>query len=191
MRDFDPQWGRYGVKPNTAFSPVGDPNRWGASVSIPLPAGFGTIAGGDQFLQAKTLDPYSRSWSLVGTLQLPKLSWDQMGAGLNPFIVALDVFQGVGQATVNQSICLCFTVAGGVPLGLCLQQDFTFGGPFFHYNEGIAPNQTQTRSFAAIGALVGHTIAIAPRIVNGAGAPAGAVVNLSVVLTPYAAGQNL
>ena len=196
MADQPPDWGRYGIAGNKAFPPVGDPNRWGASVTLSLGVAFG-VAVADQFLRVSTMDAHSRSWSMLGSLTLSKAMWDAMFVApiANPINVLLDCYQGVGQTIVKQSIVLAAgTATGGFNFGLCLQQDYLRGsGPYFPETQGVAPDETVTRSFSAIGALIGHTINISARVIQVTAippaVPSDAVFN--VVLAPYAAGEKL
>lgn len=202
-----PDWERFGIEPPGRLAPVGDATRWGGSVTTPIDAAAEgntpRAIYGQQILLAQTRDPYARSWSLTGTLALPAQQWAEPGVPvLGPFpmdgarlIVALDIVAGLGQVQVHQQILL---MSGGDPtnIGLCNTQCSTNGGPYVPTFSDTPPTETslQARAFAAIGALVGQTISIRGLFVRG-GLPGNQgicnFVTLSLVLTPYNAGEGL
>lgn len=179
-----PDWERYAVQSRSGAAPVGDPRRWGATITVAVPAVF-TETVTEQFLRVQTVDGYSRSWSLIGTLQLPSTVW----AAAATLGSLLEVTQGVGQASIVQTITLA--IGGTANSGLCNTQNISNGGPYFPTFSGPG-NTLETRPFAAIGALVGSSISIRARFVGFApftGLPCQPV--LSAILCPYAAGQGL
>jgi len=194
--DVDPRWAdAEAVKKAPILGPsLGDPTRWGGEVTKSFP----TIAQGenwsDQFLQATTRDTFSRSWSLVGTLYMTTTAWSQVSAwppAAPPYFVMLEILQGVGQKTITQELLLApgspaaFTAA---PYGLCWQQSAEFGGP---YAPRVEPSGTiQGRSFAAIGALIGHNISVRMHLVNFSLA-GNESARLEALLTPYDAGAGV
>lgn len=190
----DPDWHRYVMpsqQPHANLPPVGDPTRWGASLDTVLP-----VAGIDfstqQVLQVQTHDAYSRSWSLFGSLVLP-----QALLIINPGIyVAIDVSMGVGQATVNQRIVLfAGAVAAGSLFGsaLCEAQWINNGGVYDEIRMATQAGLTMvSRSFAAVGALLGQSISVSVHYsLAPAWNPAPVTSTLSLVLAPYAAGEKL
>lgn len=187
----DPDWDRYKVNSRaTNTSPgakLGLPLRWGARINTQVPAAFVETAT-EQFLRVQTDDTYSRSWSLLGTLRLPQVTWTVVVAPF-PLAVLLEVTQGVGQATIVQNIVLA--VGGSPTAGLCNTQHVNNGGPYFSQFSGPG-GIFETRPFAAIGALIGNAIAIRARYVGFppfTGLPDECV--LDAIVTPYAAGQGL
>lgn len=186
-----PDWERYVTAAGSQLAPVGDSNRWGAvaTARITSPGGIGVgEIDTTQFIQAATLDRYSRSWSLSGSLMLPSAIWAVV-VSPTPVSTVLEVSQGVGQATVLHNIVLN---VGGIPTaGLCNTQNITNGGVYLPAFSGPG-NIFEERPFAAIGALVGKAINIRARFITFGvvpTAPFDAIVK--VILTPYAAGQGL
>ena len=76
-------------------TPLGDPTRWGAAENIhvvgPNPAAT------SQFLQVQTIDPYSRSWQIIGTVGAFQECWDLAAAS---FKLTMELTMGVGQGTL-------------------------------------------------------------------------------------------
>jgi hypothetical protein len=183
----DPDWNRYLVR-GQAAAHVGDPTRWGAQVETLIPA-TGEVTS-TQVLAASTRDAYSRSWALLGTLELPAELWNAAIAGVG-VSVSLDVSVGVGQTLLTQRLSL-FEASGPLATGgLCETQYLprTAGqGPYLAINTANG----LTRSFAAIGALVGQSINIRARYSIAAvfaSLPARSL--LSVIVCPFAAGEGL
>jgi hypothetical protein len=183
-----PEWERVRVDPGAAKSPLGDPTRWGSQVPTLLGATLVNEFSG-QIVIAATKDPYARSWSIVGALTLPQATWNAPAVfpgGPFPLIVALEVTQGVGQtAVVHQIILMC----GNLPtVGLCNTQNAINGGP---YLSTFPDAVTETRPFAAIGALVGNMINVRARYIGGTNIGLPTTALISALLTPYAAGTGL
>jgi hypothetical protein len=103
--------------------------------------------------------------------------------------VWIDLYQGVGQATLVQRIALALTATAG----LCQAQNWRNGGPYLESVSGFGPTDSlaQVRSFAAIGALVGHSIAakVTYHRLGVIATPTLAVT--TAIVTPYAAGEGL
>ena len=183
-----PDWDRYVMpqqQPGPALPPVGDPTRWGAQLDTLIPATG--LQQSSQILAASTNDAYSRSWSLIGTLSLHPDLW---AAGAR-IIVSLEITQGVGQTHITQRLCL---FDPSVAAGLCYTQYVPNGGPYESIPSASPTTGATllTRSFAAVGALVGQSINIRARYVVAAVFPAlPEISNLALLLTPYAAGEKL
>jgi hypothetical protein len=199
----NPDWGRTLVNTGRQGAPVGDPTQWGAQVITQIPAVADTTISA-QIIQAATVDAYSRSWAIVGTLSLPFALWGAPGVYTGdptstPYTVWLEVIMGVGQTQIVHNIVLS---AGdqNPTVGLCTTQSSAlYTGPI--PAPGLGPYQPafpplgathQVRPFAAIGALVGHTIAIRAVYQIGMLAPGlPAASTIAILLTPFAAGQGL
>jgi hypothetical protein len=177
----DPDWDRYRVAAPPS-APSGDPSRWGAQVITNVPGSKNTSSG--QILSVSTRDDYARSWALIGTLSLPYYYWETTPVG-----IWLEVTMGVGQVQLTHRIVL-LNHSGGSPAvglkGLCHDQLWLNGGP---YMRGINDGDNEVRAFAAIGALIGQSIAVRGEYQIGAG-PAG-VCRLQLMVTPFAAGQGI
>jgi hypothetical protein len=186
-----PDWDRTLVNTAGAGKPVGDPTQWGAQALTLVPAAF-TDVFSEQFIQAATRDTYARSWAIIGTLTLHSDTWGDPAGPYPvafPILVTLNVVMGVGQLQIEHNIVL--TAGDGNPtVGLCTTQSALFGGP---YNPVFPPGNAQTRPFAAIGALVGHTIQVRARYQVGFPVPPGLPfeARIQALLTPFAAGQGL
>ena len=183
----DPDWDRYVLPGANPKIKLGSPVRWGASAQANVPAAL-LETPTEQFLRIQTADAYSRSWSIIGTVQMPSAIW---AVTVAPFSLAvlLEVSQGAGQTTIRQNLVLA--VGGNPTGGLCNTQHVNNGGPYFSEFSGPG-NTIETRPFAAIGALVGNGIAIRARFIGFApftGLPATPIV--SAIVTPYAAGEGL
>lgn len=185
----DPDWDRYLVDAGKKGLPVGDPTRWGSQAFTRIDTSVPDQPS-TQVLQASTLDSYSRSWALLGTLTLPPDLWNAAA-----FVeVTLEIIMGVGQAQVTHRIVLFSAAPAG---GLCYTQYIVNGGPYKSVPvAAVGGNPTyttdQSRAFAAIGALIGQSINI--RAIYQIGAvtaqlPTTSVLN--VILTPFAAGKGL
>lgn len=180
-----PDWDRYVMPQPPSGPPVGDPTRWGAQLDTLIPAtGLQTST---QILSATTRDGYSRSWSLIGSLSLHPDLW-VAAAGI---VVDLDIAMGVGQAVINQRLALFYA---GQASSLCNAQYLPNGGPY----ESIPSTSPSsgatllTRSFAAIGALIGQSINIRARYTVAAVFPAlPETSTITLILAPYAAGTKL
>lgn len=163
---------------------VGDPTRWGAEIQTIIPATGLQVT--QQVLAAATRDAYSRSWSMLGTLSLPPDLWNA-ASGIT---VSLEAVMGVGQAQIAQRISLFDPTQNG---GLCYAQYLPNGGPYesipSHSSDGAV---ILSRSFAAIGALIGQSINIRARYSVAAIFPAlPAVSTLTIIVAPYAPGSKL
>lgn len=197
-----PDWGRYQVAPQGRIAPVGDPTRWGAQVFTRVQAsavvGEGNIYSG-QILSLATRDGYARAWSILGTLTLPGTTWLLTGSEILCF---LECTLGVGQVQITQSIALfaSFGPAASKNVGLCETQYVLKGGPYYGVDgepvNAVNPGSyaSQTRAFAAVGALVGQSIAIRARYMYN-GSPLANdfpfTSRLALIVTPYAAGEGL
>lgn len=180
-----PDWGRYASAVRSraqdstgqSHTPLGDPTKWGgtdlAELFDPAPDPTRTFAG-QQFLRVQALDTYSRSWALVGTLQVVQAMWAVPAAD---WTATLEVTQGVGQATIVQQLDLRLLTTIGLAV----------------YRPQIIPvgaGNLEVRSFAAIGALIGQQLAM--RIIHTV--IAGSVIKdttTTVLVTPFAAGSGL
>lgn len=194
-------WDRYKVHGSGGGDsgvPVGDPTRWGVELLTPLTDAPATVLT-PQILQMSTRDGYSRSWSMLGTLSLPTVLWDanELGPG-QQILVELQIGLGVGQSTINHAILLVspigFTVTKpSVPAGgLCMQQNWSNGGPYNTLFDSGAGNES--RPFAIIGGLIGKSISVRARYTTFAPQPITglpAASRLALIVTPYAAGEGL
>lgn len=185
--DFDdhPDWDRFRVAQPGRLVPSGDPTKWGAQQLVVL-TGAPALVLSDTMLAVSTRDAYSRSWALLGSLSMPAAFWL---AGSN-VIVKLIVTMGVGQAQITQEIVLFY---GGAALGgLCYTQNFSQGGPYDFTILEPGGTQFQSYPFAAIGALIGQSISLrASYLAAGGGLGLPRTVTLSVIMTPFAAGEGL
>lgn len=185
-----PDWGRVQVNTAGAGKPVGDPTQWGAAALTPLDVTLNN-AFSEQFIQAGTQDTYARSWAVIGTLRLPQATWNEPGtfpAGPFPLVVALDVVMGVGQLQLEHQIIL---MCGANPsVGLCNTQNAINGGPYLSTFDANAPHD-EIRPFAAIGALIGHTIQVRARYIGGTNTGLPTTAQIQALITPFAAGTGL
>lgn len=188
----DPDWAlalaEKAANPEQIVTPLGDPTRWGGNVSIPYPA-VGTEVWSPQILMAQTKDAYARSWSLVGTLTMTTTAWAAVSTwplAAPPYFVTLEILQGVGQRTITQELLL--TAGAQATIGMCNTQAAYYGGPYFpRVTPGVAG--IEGRSFAAIGALIGHAISVRMHVVAFNAFVTD--VQLDALLTPYAAGDGI
>lgn len=187
-----PDWGRAMVHPPGHLKPVGDATRWGAQDSTVL-AIDGQIHQTAQILQVQTRDAYARSWSLIGVLAMPTTVFAVANVE-----ATLQVTMGVGQAQMTHEIELWLgSASAGGPGGLCYQQDSLHGGPytgttFLAPNSAGVPVGYTPKPFAIIGGLIGQTIAVRARYgILGVDADLPAPILLTVIVTPYAAGEGL
>lgn len=184
-----PAWGNVLVNSGKQGKPVGDPTQWGAGQLTLLDAAL-VQTFSPQFVSAATQDTYARSWAILGTLRLPQATWNAPGtfpAGPFPLVVALDIVMGVGQASVQHQIIL---MCGNNPnVGLCNTQNAINGGPYLSTFE--TGSGDETRPFAAIGALVGHTIQMRVRYVGGTNVGLPTTAQVQALITPFAAGAGL
>lgn len=188
-----PDWARYGARPPNQFEKVGDPTRWGAADRTIL-VDNSIQQSTQQVLQLTTRDAYARPWSVIGVLTMPVSIWNTA-----QMISSILVTTGVGQVQLLQEIALWIgTGSAGGPGGLCYQQDSANGGVFLRTENFFMPNVAglqiayHSKPFAIIGGLVGQSIQIRARhgvIAGGADLPAP--ILLSLVATPYAAGEGL
>lgn len=188
----DPDWARAMVRPPGGMLPVGDASRWGAQ-DLTVLAIDGAIHQTPQILQIQTRDPYARSWSLLGTLAMPTTAF-----AMANIEAVLQVTMGVGQAQILHEIELWLgSASAGGPGGLCYQQDSLHGGvytgtAFLQANSAGVPTGYTPKPFAIVGGLIGQSIAVRARYgALGVNADLPAPIILSVIVTPYAAGQGL
>lgn len=169
-------------------TPLGDPTRWGGAISVAYPAA-GSEIWSEQILQAQTVDAYARSWSLTGTLTLSTTAWAAVStwpAAAPPYFITLEILQGVGQRTITQELLL--TTGASATIGMCNTQAAYYGGPYFpRVTTGVAG--IEGRSFAAIGALIGHSVSVRAHIVAFNAFTTD--VAIEALLTPYAAGAGI
>lgn len=204
-----PDWNRVLVHTDQKKMAVGDPTLWANTVVTPVD---NAIEGstprafyGEQIILAQTSDRYSRSWSLSGKLTISSQTWTTGGKVPNgPFFdgipatrlqVFLSIVQGIERVTVEHQICL---MSGGDPtnIGLCNNQCTTNGGPYLPTFTDTPPDEGsgEGRSFAAIGALIGHTIGIRGLFVRGGEPGSQGIIptaTIDLLLVPYAAGTGL
>ena len=186
----DPDWDRYLVDAGKKGLPVGDPTRWGSQVLTRIDLNLTADQQSQQVLQVSTIDSYSRSWALLGSLTLPPDLWNAASA----VEVSLDCTMGVGQAQVTQRLVLFSAVPAG---GLCYNQYLPNGGPYKGIPVAAVGGNTtyttdQSRAFAAIGALVGQSINVRVNYSIGFATtqlPTTSILN--VIVAPYAAGKGL
>lgn len=190
----EPQWGsvldlhsraRQGAQ--QAIKPVGDPLKWGGTSRVLLTPDAAipvNVVTTPEFVRMQAIDTYSRSWSLLGSLELPVATWAAFDAGVTFVVPFLEISQGVGQTTLVQALKINeLTVIGAAVYQPVFNVQYFAGG---------TPTR-EARSFAAIGALVGRAISM--RMIylfagaGVAGLPGEAVMN--VIVTPYAPGYGL
>lgn len=190
-----PDWGRYGARPPDKFEKVGDPTRWGATDRSPIGLNVFPIVSSNQVISVTTRDPYARSWAALGTLTLPVAVWTTAQT-----ISSILCVMGVGQIQLMQEIALWIGAgSAGGPGGLIYQQDSINGGPYINPDPFLAPNDAgaviswQQKSFSIIGGFVGHTIGIRGKygVIVGAMPELPAKAELSMIVTPFAAGEGL
>lgn len=207
-----PDWDRAIVRRDGIAAPAGNPIRWGGVVTTALnqavaPDVFGVISyPTPPFVNAAAADGYARGWSIIGTLRMPLATLYTAYSGPNtplagayPFPapntinVVLEVIVGVGQLSFTQRILLM--AAGEPTLGLCNQQAALNAGPYaetFFSPDATVGNAFILRSFAAIGAVVGNSIAIRGVYeLGGAGAMSAQPSILTVGVAPAAAGEGI
>lgn len=201
----DPDWGNVIVQPNQKRMPVGDPTLWANTITTeidadPILGDTPRVIAGNQIILAQAQDRYSRSWSLSGVVTLPQAAWNA-AAGANPpsfpnagtanrFEVWLSVVQGIEKIFLEHLILL---MAGGFApaYGLCNTQASRFGGPYgATFTSDLPEEGQQSRSFAAIGALIGNTISARAIYVRGSGGQINDAT-VTLLLTPYAPGAGL
>lgn len=194
-----PDWERYKVAAAGGGAPVGDPTRWGAQVFTPLDDNTGLVSTA-QILQMSTRDNYARSWSVLGTLSLPTLTWNTAD-----LLIQLEITLGVGQVQITHAVMLfrpaLLTPPAGLPIvtsrgGLCLEQYIFYGGPYNAIGEANAAGslQNQARAFAIVGGLVGQSISIRATYQVSTVPPVPGfptTSRLAVIVSPYAAGEGL
>lgn len=122
-------------------TPLGDPARWGGEVkTVVTPTG--TFETGGQLIRVQTLDPYSRSWQMLGTLSALLDVWASDAASWK---AGLEIGMGVGQTTVYHTVDLRSLVA--------------LAAPFY-----ISPDGGITRPWVMSGGLLAR--AISARVVH-------------------------
>jgi hypothetical protein len=205
-----PDWASVIVQPNQKKMPVGDPTLWANTVtttidSDPVLGNTPRIIQGEQIILAQASDRYSRSWSLSGVVTAPIAAWNGEGpptppgfpdirpAGDHtPLEVWLSVLQGIEKITLEQQILLMSGGTGfGHTYGLCNQQYSGVNGPYGSmFTSPLAEQGQESRSFAAIGSLIGNTISVRGIFVRS---PTGQVPNASIalIITPYAPGAGI
>lgn len=206
----DPDWGNVLVHPDQKKMPVGDPTLWGNTVttvidSDPLyPTWTPRVINGDQIVLAQAADRYARSWSLIGMVTAPQDAWNDPGPATPPGFsqkvtfadtpvleVWLSVVVGIEKIAFEQQILLM----SGNLWGLCAQQYSGNQGPYgATFTSPLAEQGQQSRSFAAIGALVGNTISVRGIYVRGGVLGSQGIVanaSLAVMITPYAPGAGI
>ena len=194
----DPDWERYKVTKDGVSAPVGDPTRWGAQIFVPLDDAVPELTS-PQILQVSTRDAYSRSWTVLGTLTLPKVTWNTAD-----LFVELLITLGVGQVQVTHAIVLMHPAnvlpPAGLPSigrgGLCLDQYLFFGGPYDAIREpDTAGNLSlESRAFAIVGGLIGQSVSVRAKYLVGSLPPTPGfptVSRLALIVAPYAAGEGL
>jgi hypothetical protein len=169
----DPDWDRYRVVSRAyggPVKPVGDPTRWGGSISNVLQAAL-TQYQTPQFARAQVADNYGRLWSMTGTVDAPPACW-ALGLTWTHF---LEVTQGAGQAVIVQHLDLRLLT----DIGLAV------------YARQSAPAGRERRSFAIIGGIIGQQWSA--RIVGAIGDPAvnGSEITTTLIAAPMAAGMGL
>lgn len=193
----DPDWGRMMISPPppaAGFSALGDPTRWGASVSQVISIGggslFGALVQSDQIIQVQCRDHYPRAWTIAGVLTAPREAFlFADGYGDVKWASVLNVTMGLGQAAIVHNFNIRATVASDAPWywnsdgnGTADMFDTTTGGP----NPRSVP-------FVIPGAIVGTTVAI--RVINaafnsGQVIPFDATFTVALSITPFSAGSG-
>lgn len=92
------------------FTPLGDPARWGGREAVVV-GPLGTFAD-PGLIRVQTFDPYSRLWSLLGTLSAPADVW---ALDSTEWQATLEVAMGAGQTTVVHRFNLRALVALAAP----------------------------------------------------------------------------
>lgn len=194
-----PDWGRVLVNTAQKKAPAGDPTLWGNTVTTLIDeVSFEahppmTTFYSEQIVMAKAADQYSRSWSVTGAVSLPPVVWGMTPAnppiGLTPpdgttFSVYLSVLQGMEKVTIEHVILL----ACGGSFGLCNAQSTVNNGPYVPTTPD--PN-LETRAFAAIGALIGNSIAMRAVFVRSGDESFIPRATISLMVAPAAAGAGI
>lgn len=189
-----PDWDRFGIKGPSAYQPVGDPTRWGAQVFTALTDATPIVVT-PQILQVATRDGYARSWSLLGTLSLPTITWDTA-----KFVISLQITMGVGQIQIVHIVDLLFPAgqqspgAGSPAGGLCITQNWYQGGPYETVPEDGGGQIVEARAFAMIGGLIGQSLSVRAKYINQTVAPTPGLPTpsrLGLIVSPYSAGEGL
>ena len=164
------------------LQPVGDPTRWGAVGSV-VALGAGQVFQSPQFLRVQASDNYSRTWTMLGTVNASDIQWASVYArigsnfAVGDWALGLEVIQGVGQARITQMYDLrLLTTIGLNVYGVTRER------------AGVR----ETRAFAIAGGIVGQAIDV--RIVaqnqNAFGGQNDPIV-VTAILAPMAAGTGI
>jgi hypothetical protein len=190
----NPDWARYGAKPPNQFQKVGDPTRWGATDNTNI-VNNSFQESTAQILNLVTRDPYSRPWSLLGTLSMPVSTWN-----VAQMIASVVLFQGVGQTQLRQEIALWIgTGSAGGPGGLAYDQNSDNGGPyitsdvFFKTNVAGVSIAYETRAFSIVGGLIGQSIGMHARygVLADLSGDLPSAGQLTLIAAPIAAASGL
>lgn len=151
-----PDWDRVMARPPAAHSALGDPVRWGATVSQTIEFGSlapnrGAINQSGQIIQAQCRDSYPRAWTIIGTLSAPAgVVTLPDGAALDQWAAVMSVSMGVGQSQVVHNFNLRQIIASDAQW-------------YWNSNTGdeiFGTGGNVVRPFIVPGAIVGGTVAI-------------------------------
>lgn len=183
-----PEWDRALVPPQGKISPLGDPTRWGASVTLRPSSDVGAhYQASPQIIQVSCMDGYARAWSIVGTVTADAALWAYVDGGLfvNSYLPALEVTMGVGQAQIVHNFRLRPIIDADAPF--YLQGQGSAGG-------FLGDGTRLTKPFLIPGAVVGGKIQMrVEQLINNVApvVPAFGDILYNVQLCPFNAGSGL
>lgn len=164
---------------------LGDPLRWGTSAEIDVKAvenNYGvTFKYYSQMLaRIMTDDPYPRNWQIVGTLDVPS-DWATSPIEDLKWLAILDLYMGVGQATIHHRVNLRALINLAMPPALIA----SIGTYYYPVQNGnrvsfpwILPGGVTARALQA-------RVAVSAQA--GADPVAVGLVGVSLAVSPFAA----
>lgn len=184
-----PDWSHLNVRSRAndttgaTHTALGDPSRWGATLSVPYPQNRGlSQTTSQQILRVQCADNYSRAWTLLGNVTNDAAIW----ADPTRWTGILELTMGVGQNAIVQQINIRAVVAALAPFYVDL--DNAAGG---------ATGDRITKAFYMGGGIIGN--AISARVIqfyfNPGGPPPAPIptnpTEFAFQLAPFNAGTGL
>ncbi len=163
-----------------SHTPLGDPTRWGAQVSVQV-AAVGLFTS-PQFLRVQAKDLYAREWGLIGTVAADISLFDAAQLLLGQAIVVpgwiplLNLQMGAGQNTITHRIKLAAAIA--------------LAAPFYAFE---LAGDVVTAPFVISGGLIGQALAVSVSHALNVAGPFSTTdkITTSAQLAPFAAGTGL